>query len=266
MSACVSRRRLLALSIAVVIATGLAPPAPAATDDVIVFAAASLKNALDDAVERYGQVTGRTVLVSYAATSTLAKQIEQAAPADIFFAADMAWMDYLEERAFIRPDTRHTLLGNRIVLIAPRDSDATVDIVPGMDLTGLMGDDGLLATANTDSVPAGKYAEAALQTLHAWDAVSDRIAQADNVRNALAFVARGEAPLGIVYRTDAAAELAVRVIGVFPDNSHPAILYPIAITADSTNPEAGAFLEFLLSPAARPAFEGQGFTVIDPVS
>jgi molybdate transport system substrate-binding protein len=262
----VSRRWLLALSFAVIAVSGLCQPAAASADDVVVFAAASLKNALDDAVERYRDATGRTVLVSYAATSTLARQIEQAAPADIFFSADMAWMDYLEDRDFIRPDSRRTLLGNRIVLIAPRTSDATIDIGPGMNLTGLLGKDGLLAMANTSSVPAGKYGKAALETLDAWDAIAGRIVQADNVRAALAFVARGEAPLGIVYATDAAAEPAVKVLAAFPDDTHPAIHYPIALTAASTNPEASAFLEFLLSPAALPAFEAQGFTIIVSVS
>lgn len=251
-----ARRLFLALAVC----AGLT--VSAAADDVVVFAAASLKNALDTAAATYRETTGRTVLVSYAGTATLAKQIEQEAPADIFIAADTAWMDYVSDRGLIVPDTRHTLLGNRIVLIAPAPSDATIAIAPGMDLATLLGD-GLLAMANTDAVPAGRYGKAALQSLGAWDAVVDRIVQADNVRTALAFVARGEAPLGIVYATDAAAEPAVRVIGVFPEDSHPPVRYPVAMIAASTNPDARAFYDFLLSDAARPAFETEGFTVID---
>ena len=266
MRALLSRRSVLSLSVAAALAAGFASPAPAAAGDVVVFAAASLKNALDDAVKVYGEKTGKTVLVSYAATSTLAKQIEQAAPADIFFSADMDWMDYVEQRGLICSDTRHTLLGNRIVLVAPKDSSATIAIAPGMDLAALLGADGKLAMANTDAVPAGKYGKAALQHLGAWDGVADRVVQADNVRTALAYVANGEAPLGIVYATDAAVEPAVKVIGAFPDDSHPPILYPVAITTTSTNPDAKAFLDFLLSDAARPAFEKQGFTLVDPGS
>lgn len=260
----VLRRMFAALITSVLLAATL--PLQAFADDTVVFAAASLKNALDDAAARYHETTGRTVLISYAATSTLAKQIEQAAPADIFFSADVAWMDYLAERGLIQTDTRQTLLGNSIVLIAPRDSDASATIAPGFDLAGLLGEDGRLATANVDSVPAGKYAKAALETLGVWDAVADRTVQADNVRAALAFVARGETPLGIVYATDAAVESGVRVVDSFSDDSHPAILYQVALTATSTNPGAKSFLQFLLSPAARPAFEKQGFTVIESVS
>jgi molybdate transport system substrate-binding protein len=256
------RRGLIALAIAAPWVPAL--PSTSFADDVVVFAAASLKNALDDVVEHYEEATGRTVLISYAATSTLAKQIEQAAPADIFFSADMAWMDYLAQRELIQPETRHTLLSDSIVLIAPHDSDATLGIAPGMDLVGLLGEDGLLAMANTEAVPAGKYGKAALQSLGVWSSVADRIVQADNVRAALTLVARGEAPAGIVYTTDALVEPGVRVLGTFPGDTHPAILYPIALTTDSSNPEAEALLEFLLSPAARPIFESQGFTVIGP--
>jgi len=265
MCAVLSRRCLLSLSVAAALAAGCVSPVSAAAD-VVVFAAASLKNALDDAVKAYREKTGKTVLVSYAATSTLARQIEQAAPADIFFSADMDWMDYVEQRGLIRADTRHTLLGNRIVLIAPKDSSVTIAIVPGMDLAALLGADGRLAMANTDAVPAGKYGKAALQHLGAWDGVAGRVVQADNVRTALAYVASGEAPLGVVYATDAAVEPAVRVVGAFPDDSHPPILYPVAITTASTIPEAQAFLAFLLSDAARPVFEKQGFTLVDPGS
>lgn len=262
-----SRRTLLALPIAAIALAGAHLPAPAAdSDDVIVFAAASLRNALDDVVALYAATSGKTVLVSYAGTATLARQIEQAAPADIFVSADRDWMDYVEDRGLVRADTRHTLLGNRIVLVAPADSDVAIDLAPGLDLAGLLGPDGRLAMANTDAVPAGRYGKAALQALGAWDGIAARVVQADNVRAALAFVARGEALLGIVYATDAAAEPAVRVVGAFPDDSHPPILYLVAITAGSTNPDAATFLDFLRSAAARPAFAAQGFAIVEPGS
>jgi molybdate transport system substrate-binding protein len=239
-------------------------PGMALADDVIVFAAASLKNALDDVTTRYLNATGKTVTVSYAASSALAKQIEQAAPADIFFSADLAWMDYLAERNLIVADTRRSLLGNEIVLVVPKDSAATISIAAGFDLAGLLGADGRLAMANVESVPAGKYGKAALQSLAVWDTVADRLVQADNVRAALAFVARGEAPAGIVYATDAAAEPTIKVVGVFPPDSHPPIVYPVALTTASRHPDARAFFDFMQSSAARSAYEQQGFTVLAP--
>ena len=241
-----------------------AAPAPALADDVIVFAAASLKNALDDVTTRYLNATGKPVTVSYAATSALARQIEQGAPADIFFSADERWMDYVAERGLIEPDSRATLLGNRIVLVVPAASPADVAVAPGMDIAGLLGDDGRLALADVESVPAGRYARAALQALGAWDAVADRIVQADNVRAALAFVARGEAPAGVVYATDAAADPAVRVVGAFAEDSHPPIRYPLALTPTADG-DARAFFAFMRSPAARPAYEAQGFAFLAPV-
>jgi molybdate transport system substrate-binding protein len=256
-------RRALVLALAVFAALA---PATARAADVIVFAAASLKNALDDVTTRYLNQTGKTVTVSYAGSSTLARQIVEGAPADVFFSADEAWMDYLAERNLIRPDSRRTLLGNRIVLVVPKSSPATIAIGPGMALARLLGPDGYLAMANTDAVPAGKYGKAALQSLGVWDSVASKVVQADNVRAALAFVARGEAAAGIVYATDAAAEPGVRVVGPFPDDSHPPIRYPLALIATSTNPYARAFLDFMQSAAARPAYEKQGFTVIAPNS
>ncbi len=260
----ISRRLLLAAAIAAPALVATALPALAA--DPIVFAAASLKNALDDVVALYRQKTGATVAISYAGTATLARQIEQGAPADIFFSADMTWMDYAAEHKLIRPETRRTLLGNEIVLVVPRDSTATIAVAPGMDLAGLLGPDGRLAMANVDSVPAGRYGKAALETLGVWDSVSGRVVQSENVRLALAFVARGEAPAGIVYATDAAAEPAVKVIGTFPADSHPPILYPVAMTAGSAAPEARRFFDFLASDAALPAYRKQGFTVVSPGS
>ncbi|MEO8668761.1 MAG: molybdate ABC transporter substrate-binding protein [Bauldia sp.] len=263
-----SRRFLmrLALAAALSVPAAAALPRMAAADDVVVFAAASLKSALDDVAARYKAATGKSVAINYAASNALAKQIEQAAPADIFFSADLTWMDYLEERNLIVKETRRTLLGNEIVLVAPQDSTAAIDIAPGMNLADLLGADGRLAMANVESVPAGKYGKAALEKLGVWKGVADHIVQSDNVRAALAFVARGEAPLGIVYMTDANSEKAVKVIGKFPADSHPPILYPVALTAASKNPDANAFLDFLTSRAARSACEAQGFTVVAPAT
>ena len=253
---------------AAVVALALLPlsAVTASAADVVVFAAASLKNALDDVAAAYKAETGKIVSINYAASSVLAKQIEQAAPADIFFSADLDWMDYLQARDLIRKDTRRTLLGNKLVLVAPKTSSASVDLAPGAKLSDLLGADGKLAMANVDSVPAGKYGKAALTKLGLWDAVAGRIVQADNVRAALAFVARGEAPAGIVYQTDANAEPAVKVIGSFPEDSHPPIVYPVALTSASTNPDARAFLEFLQSDLAKAAYQRQGFTFAPPSS
>lgn len=228
--------------------------------DVTVFAAASLKNALDDAAKLYEAKTGGKVVVSYAASSALAKQIEQGAPADVFFSADLDWMDYLEQKKLIDPASRHTLLGNTLVLIAPKDSGVSLVIEKNFPLLQALGADGKLAMASVDTVPAGKYGKAALTYLGVWDAVAPRVAQAENVRAALTFVAKVEAPLGIVYGTDAKSEPAVKVVGTFPENSHPRILYPVALIA-SAEPEARKFVEFLLSAEAAPAFEAQGFSI-----
>jgi molybdate transport system substrate-binding protein len=247
------------------LAFGAATPCSAFASDPVVFAAASLKNALDDVAALYGAKTGKNVTVNYAGSSTLAKQIEQGAPADIFFSANIDWMDYLEERALIDRDSRVTLLGNTIVLVAPADSDAAIEISPDMPLAELLGD-GRLAMANVNSVPAGLYGKSALERLGVWDTVAEKIVQADNVRAALAFVANGEAPLGIVYATDAAAEPAVKVLGTFPADSHPPILYPVALTVSSKSPSAADFLHFLKSTAAVPAFTAQGFAVLSPGS
>jgi molybdate transport system substrate-binding protein len=260
----VVRRLLIAALAAAPLLLGGALPALAA--DPVVFAAASLKNALDDVAATYTEKTGKTVTISYAGTATLVRQIEQGAPADIFFSADMAWMDYAVAHKLVRPETRRTLLGNAIVLIVPKDSTATIKIAPGMDLAGLIGRDGRLAMANVDSVPAGRYGKAALENLGVWESVAAHVVQSQNVRLALAFVARGEAPAGIVYATDAFAEPAVKIIGTFPADSHAPILYPVAMTAGSTNPDAKAFFDFLQSEAAAPAYRRQGFTVVAPGS
>lgn len=229
--------------------------------DVLVFAAASLKNALDDVARQWQAETGRKAVASYAASNTLIKQIENGAPADIFMSADLDWMEYGQQRNLIKPETRFNLLGNRIVLVAPRDSTVSITVGPGFDLAAAL-KGGRLAMGNVDAVPAGKYGKAALEKLGAWDGVKDRVAQAESVRVALLLVSRGETPLGIVYQTDAASDPGVRIVGAFPDDSHPPIIYPVALTKDSSNPAAVEFLAYLRSPAARPAFERQGFTVL----
>ena len=259
------RRSFIALALAGIAAAPLAA-APALADDVVVFAAASLKNALDQVAASYKAETGKTVSINYAGSNVLAKQIEAAAPADILFSADLAWMDYLQGKNLIASDTRRTLLGNKLVLVAAKDSAAAIELAPGAKLADLLGKDGKLAMANVDSVPAGKYGKAALQKLGLWDSVSAHIVQADNVRAALAFVARGEAPLGIVYQTDANAEPSVRVIAAFPADSHAPIVYPVALTAGSKNPDAKAFLDYLESDKAKPAYEKQGFVFSPPSS
>ena len=236
-------------------------PSRAQAADVLVFAAASLKNALDDAVAAFEKAGGDKVRVSYGASSALARQIEAAAPADMFVSADLDWMDYVQKRSLIQTQTRKELLGNRLVMVEPATSTPKVDIAPNFPLAKLLGG-GRLAMADPDAVPAGKYGKAALQKLGVWSSVEGKLARAENVRAALLFVARGEAPLGIVYATDAAAEKDVKIAGVFPENTHPPIVYPIALTSRSKNPAAAKFLAFLESPAAKPLFEKQGFTVL----
>jgi len=259
-----TRRSWLGLLAAAALAcTAGSGPAAAQNKDVLVFAAASLKNALDHIAADWQRQTGKKVVISYAASNTLIKQIEQGAPADMFISADLDWMNYGQEKNLIKPDTRSNLLGNRLVLVAPKDSTASVNLQPGIDVAALL-KGGRLAMGNVDAVPAGKYGKAALEKLGAWDGVKDKIAQADNVRAALLFVSRGEAPFGIVYQTDAAADPSVKIVGTFPENTHPPIIYPIALTKESTNSDAQAFLSHIRSPAARAAFERQGFTVLAP--
>jgi len=253
-----SRFAALALTLLAALAANL--PARAADDATLVFAAASLKTALDTIVDDYRKATGKTATVSYAGSSALAKQIEAGAPADIFFSADLDWMGHLAGGNFIAVNSRVTLLGNDIVLVAPAASDVKVEIAPNFPLATTLGD-GKLAMALTASVPAGKYGKASLEALGVWDAIQPNLVEAENVRAALALVSRGEAALGIVYSTDAKADPGVRVVGTFPEDSHPPILYPVALTA-SAKPNAQAFLDYLLSPAAAPRFEAQGFRVV----
>lgn len=234
---------------------------PAAADDVLVFAAASLKNALDDAAASYQQKSPDKVSISYGASSALAKQIENAAPADIFISADLDWMNDIEKHDLVKAGTRVNLLGNNLVLIVPADNKATIDIKPGFPLAAMLADNHL-AMADPDAVPAGKYGKAALEKLGIWAAVEPKVARAEDVRAALRFVARKEAPFGIVYQTDAAAEPGVRIAGYFPPDTYPPIIYPIAITASSHSAAAPKFLAYLQSPAAAPFFEKQGFSLL----
>lgn len=262
-------RHLLRAALIAISITALALPPAARAQDLLVFAAASLKNALDEINAGQSIVPPANVKISYAASSALAKQIEAGAPADLFLSADLDWMDYVEQKRLLKPGTRSTLLGNRIVLIAPAnekngDAKANVKIAPGFDLAALLGRDGRLAMADVNAVPAGKYGKAALEALRVWPSVASRIAQAENVRAALLLVARGEAPLGIVYATDAAAEKKVRILDSFPASTHPPILYPAAQLSGSKHPQAAAWLAGLRSPAAKAVFAKHGFTVIAP--
>jgi len=237
--------------------------APAQDKTITIFAAASLKNALDDIDAAYTQRSGTKVTVSYAASSALIKQIENGAPADVFASADLDWMDYGTQKDLINTSTRVSLLGNRLVLIAPKDSKITnVTIGQGFDLAGLAGD-GRIATGDVQSVPVGKYAKGALEKLGSWQAAQSKFAMTDNVRAALVLVARGEAALGIVYSTDAKVEPGVKIVGTFPADSHPAIIYPFAATKTG-KPDAVPYLTFLRSGAAKDIWEKYGFSFIAP--
>jgi molybdate transport system substrate-binding protein len=236
-----------------------------AQDTMIVFAAASTKDALDEVNAAYKQAKGVEIVTSYAGSGTLIKQIEQGAPAQVFISADQESMDYGSQKKVIQHNTRVNLLGNRLALIAPADSrTGNVTITAGMDIAKLAGS-GRIATGDVRAVPAGRYAKAALEKLGQWKAAEPKLAMVENVRLALALVARGEAPLGIVYATDATAEPKVKVIGAFPADSHPAIIYPAALTTAAKS-GAAAYLEFLQSSAARSIFEKRGFTALAKMS
>jgi len=247
---------------AAAVALGLASlaPAMAVAEEVVVFAAASMANALAEIEGSFEAATGHDLVVSLAGSSALARQIQQGAPADIFISASTDWTDRIEGDGLIEDGSRFDLLGNSIVLIAFGDADPT-EIGPGFDLARLLGD-GRLAMAMVDSVPAGVYGKAALESLGIWDAVEPQVAQADNVRAALAFVATGEAPYGIVYATDAAAEDSVSIVGTFPADTHPVVVYPVVDLANRDTPAEAEFLDYLRGPEARAAFERQGFTVL----
>jgi molybdate transport system substrate-binding protein len=238
---------------------GTTPSARA--QELLVFAAASLNDALNAVIDLHRAKGGGEVTASYASSSTLARQIEQGAPADIYISANPEWMDYLEERDLIRGGSRADLLGNELVLVAPPGIGTTLEIAPGFDLLGAL-HGGHLAMGDPDHVPAGIYGRAALESLGVWQAVAPHVARADNVRAALALVARGEAPLGIVYRSDMVAD-EVEVVGAFPQDSHPPIVYPVAIVADSAHADAAAFFGLLSSDEAATIFERFGFTMLE---
>lgn len=236
----------------------LLPPAPAAT--VTIFAAASLKNALDAAADAFRAQGDVELKISYAGSMALAKQIEAGAPADIFLSADIASMDYLVQKSLIQADTRVDLLGNTLVLIAPRTSKLEKVALTSDALAAAIGE-GRIATGDVASAPVGKYAKAALQKLGLWTLAEPRFAFAENVRSAMMFVAREEAPLGIVYVTDAKSEPKVKVVAVFPESSHPRIVYPVALTTSARGDPPAKFLAFLKGAASRAIFEAQGFSV-----
>jgi molybdate transport system substrate-binding protein len=251
---------VLAAAFLLSIPPGLAQLNSAKDGDVVVFAAASLKTALDGIASAWAAETGKRAKISYAASSVLAKQIEQDAPADLFISADLDWMDYVQGKNLIQPASRVNLLGNKLVLIAPKDSSAKIELKPGADLAGALGG-GRLAVGQVKSVPAGKYAKAALENLGLWASVEGKLAEAENVRAALLLVSRGEASLGIVYQTDAASDPGVKIIATFPDGTHPPIIYPAAL-AKKAGANAAAFFDYIKSGKAQALFEAQGFTAL----
>ena len=240
-------------------APGAAPvPVP---EKITVFAAASLKESLDAVATRWTQLSGQDVVVSYAASSALARQVEQGAPAHVFISADEEWMDYLQQRALVDPASRYDLVGNQLVVIAPADSPQQALALDAAGLRAALGEKGRLAVAETSAVPAGRYARTALERRGLWATVQARLAQGDNVRAALAFVARGEAPLGVVYATDAKAEPRVRVVARFDAADHPAIVYPAARVTSADATQVDGFLVFLRGEEARRVFDAAGFTM-----
>jgi molybdate transport system substrate-binding protein len=254
-----SRRHFIALTIV----CGIVPwaaRAAAPTDSLTVFAAASLTDVLQELGAAYTKETGTKVELSFGATSILARQIESGAHADVFFSADEDWMDYLDQRSLIRKATRTDMLGNRLALVAPVASAVQLKIGPKFPLLAAL-KGGRLATGDPDSVPVGRYARSALTSLGVWNDVADHLVRADNVRTALAFVARGEAPLGIVYETDARSEKQVRTVDVFPEESHPPIRYPVALTSGA-DAKAASFVQFLRGSTGTAAFEKYGFIVL----
>jgi molybdate transport system substrate-binding protein len=217
-----------------------------------------MKTALDAVATAWTAETGKTPPIVYASSAVLAKQIEQGAPADIFISADLTWMDYLEKAKLIQSKTRHNLLGNVLVLIEPADANAKLTIAPDFDLAGATGD-GKIAVCTIASCPGGIYAKQALEALGIWAKVEPKLAQADNIRNALTLVSRGEAKFGIVYATDAKADPKVKVMGTFPEATHSPIIYPVALVETSKNPDAALFAAYLSSKAAKKIWGEQGF-------
>lgn len=244
------------IAAAAILLVGLCSPATGAV--LTVFAAASLSDALDEQVRQFESATGNKATVAYGGSNVLAKQIEAGAPAALFISADVDWMDYLAQRRLLAPESRSNLLSNELVLIEPGRSHTTLRIAPGFGLAAALGNE-KLAMADPAGVPAGKYARQALEALGVWSSVENRVVRTDNVRAALAFVARGEATFGIVYRTDAKAEKAVRIVDAFPESTHTPIVYPCALVAANESPAARSLLEFLRSAAARATWKKYGF-------
>jgi molybdate transport system substrate-binding protein len=239
----------------------LLAPLAARAQELTMFAAASLTDAMKDVSAQWAKDGHQPLRLSFGASSTLARQIERGAPANLFASADEKWMDYLADKKLIVADTRKDLLGNDLVLVVPADKPQRVTIAPGFDLLGLLGPNGRIATGDPAHVPVGLYAEQALKKLGMWDAVQPRLARTDDVRAALLLVERGEAPAGIVYATDAAASKGVMVAGVFPANSHDPVSYPFAVIKAGDTPEARALMTFLAGPDARAIFDKRGFKV-----
>ena len=253
-------KKLLVLMTSILLMTGSDALASSSRDEIKVFAAASLTNSINELGDIFLKNKNIKVVPSFAASSTLAKQIENGAPVDVFISADLQWMDYLDGKKLLMDGSRFNLLGNRLVLIAPESSRIVLTIGPGVDLTGYLRD-GLLATGDPDHVPVGKYAKSALEKLGMWQFVSGKLARASDVRSALTWVEKGECPLGIVYETDAAVSKKVRVVSCFPDGSYPPIVYPAALVKTSRSSAAKDFLEFLKSEQAKNIFQKYGFTV-----
>ena len=247
---------------AIILAACVALPNAAGAEPVKVFAAASLKNAIDAVGAAWtNKDKTKSILATYAASSALAKQIEQGAPADLFISADTDWMDYLSQKKLTVDATRKTLLGNTLVLVAPAGSGIRLDLAPGVDIVGKLAG-GKIALADVKAVPAGKYAKAAFDKLGLWSSIEPNVAQSENVRAALALVARGEAQLGVVYATDAKSEPKVEVVATFPEDTHAPIVYPVALLAASANADDKAFDDFLSSDEAKAIFTAQGFKVL----
>lgn len=246
----------------IIIVTLLCTAFSARAETVNVFAAASMKTALDDVAKLWKTQSGKEIVATYGSSGTLAKQIAEAAPADIFISADLAWMDDVAKKNLIRPDSRKTLVGNTLVLVGATGTDLKIELAKDSNLAASLGSE-KLAVGDVKSVPAGKYAKAALENLGLWASVEPNLVMQENVRSALALVARGEAKLGIVYGSDAVAESKVQVIADFPEASHAPIVYPIAVIAASTNPDAQSFLDFLFSKEAQLIFKANGFTLLE---
>lgn len=247
---------------AIALALAFSAPRAALAEEVVVFAAASMKNALDEVAAGYMKATGNTVTISYGGSNALAKQIIEGAPADIFLSAAVNWMDEVEKAGLVADGMRTNLLGNTLVLVAHGGSAAPVEIKPGLDLVKLL-NGGKLSMAMVDSVPAGQYGKSALESLGIWAAVEPSVAQSENVRAALAFVSSGEAPFGIVYSTDAVADKNVSVVATFPAETHKPIVYPGALLKGAADPADKAFFEALSGDAADAIFSKQGFAILN---